>query len=65
MRKTFCKTCGVNMSNEFTQVSDPAVAAQLPDMIPINLRVFDDFSTDGLKITHMPDDTRDPPYINP
>ncbi|SPN99645.1 uncharacterized protein DNG_02497 [Cephalotrichum gorgonifer] len=57
MRKSFCKTCGVNMSNEWLENG--------PDIWPINLRVLDNFSTDGLKINHFPDDSRDPPYVNP
>lgn len=72
--KTFCKTCGVNMSAEWLEVSHEHLDA-LPeetrkfreenkDQILVNVRVFDDFSLDGLKIDRIPGD-HGKPYVNP
>ncbi|SPO04400.1 uncharacterized protein DNG_07085 [Cephalotrichum gorgonifer] len=64
LTKPFCKTCGVTFANEFADVTQEHLdsvseasrkfrEAQL-GTCPFNLRVLDNFSLDGLKITHMP-----------
>ena len=72
--KTFCKICGVHFANEWLDVTQehldslPEEARKFREgkleMFPINSRVFDDFSLDGLKITVNPG-THGKPYVNP
>ena len=72
--KAFCNKCGVNMSAEWLDVTQehldslPEEARKFREQRlgwhPVNVRVFDDFSLDGLKITHNPGN-HGKPYENP
>lgn len=72
--KPFCKTCGVNPVAEWLEVSQEHLDS-LPeeprkfredrlDIFPVNVRVFDNFSLDGLKTVHK-DGNHGKPYENP
>lgn len=72
--KTFCKTCGVIMSAEWLEMSQEQLDA-LPeemrkfreenrDQVLVNVRVFDNFSMDGLVVDRIPGD-HGKPYVNP
>ncbi|KAL6407092.1 glutathione-dependent formaldehyde-activating enzyme [Ilyonectria robusta] len=75
--KTFCKKCGVQLTNEPSILSDEAVAAlpearrQVYDMVkpkhPVNVRVLEgiDLSELKQKIQHLPGSARSPVYVNP
>lgn len=75
-RKAFCRTCGVQITNNVSPLTDEQVAA-LPDPLrawrtrmldtqPLNLRVLNDFDARSLETTkadgyHIVQS----PYVNP
>lgn len=72
--KPFCKTCGVNPVAEWTDVSQEHLDS-IPEesrkfreanlgLFPVNVRTFDDFSLDGLKVTDYAG-AHGKPYENP
>ncbi|KAH8667809.1 glutathione-dependent formaldehyde-activating enzyme [Ilyonectria robusta] len=75
--KTFCKRCGVQLTNEPSILSDEAVAAlpearrQVYDMVkpkhPVNVRVLEGIDLNELKqkIQQLPGSARSPVYVNP
>lgn len=72
--KSFCRTCGVNVAAEWTDVSQehldsiPEKARKFREehlhVFPVNVRVFDNFSLDGLPIKYLANDSGKP-YQNP
>lgn len=72
--KMFCKTCGVSMSAQWLELSREQLDSlseetrkyreEKRDQFLVNIRVFDDFSMDGLKINRIPGD-HGKPYVNP
>ncbi|KAF5643515.1 glutathione-dependent formaldehyde-activating enzyme [Fusarium tjaetaba] len=77
LAKTFCKMCGVQLTNKPVLQSDEAIAAmsdgdrKLYDMIsplhPVNLRVFDGIDLNEIvgKVEKLPGADRPPKYVNP
>ena len=72
--KSFCKVCGVNPIVEWPDMSQEHLDS-LPEIArghrerglavtPVNVRVLDNFSLDGLKIKYIPGD-HGTPYVNP
>ena len=74
-RKTFCKTCGVPISNETADLSDEEIAA-LPeivrnwrvkclDLLPLNLRTLNGFDFKSLPTRIGEGKKLGKPYVNP
>ena len=72
--KPFCKTCGVNMMAEWTDMTQEQLDSLTEEARkfreervgwhPVNVRVFDDFSLEGLKVMQHAGN-HGKPYENP
>ncbi|POR35307.1 Glutathione-dependent formaldehyde-activating enzyme [Tolypocladium paradoxum] len=78
LNKTFCRICGVCMTNEYSNITDeerkalgalPArgFANSMKTQHPVNLRVFPDVDLDNLKPPKLNDGAKiiSPRYVNP
>jgi hypothetical protein len=76
MAKTFCKTCGVPLTNAALDLSEDELAAlsegsrkwhaRSRDYLPVNLRVLHDFNVRDVKTEKLNGFTHiEPLYVNP